>query len=116
MAVGSAIFKTRSLATDAVNGGKVHVNNDRPKPSRTVHLGDLLTIRRGPYESVIKVIGLSQQRGPASQAALLYEETEESRQRRETLVQQNKLQSAAPPRRPNKKERRDIIRFLHSED
>jgi ribosome-associated heat shock protein Hsp15 len=107
-------FKTRSLATEAVNGGKVQVNDVRAKPSRTVHVGDVLNIRRGAYEFLITVKGLSEQRGPASQAALLYEETPESRRRRETLALQRKWHNA-PERRPNKKERRDLIRFLNPE-
>jgi ribosome-associated heat shock protein Hsp15 len=112
-------FKTRSLAAEAVNGGKVHVNEARVKPARSVHRGDTLRIRRGPYEYVVVVRELSSQRGPASQAALLYEETLQSLQKRETLAAQRKLQTLQAPhpdRRPTKKERRHIIRFINQND
>lgn len=111
-------FKTRSLAAEAVSGGRVHVNQARAKPARVVRVDDTLTIRRGPYEYRVKVRSLSHQRGPASQAALLYEETAESRQRRETLAEQHRLQAVAPHpgRRPNKKDRRHIIRFTQRSD
>ncbi|MEE4377251.1 MAG: S4 domain-containing protein [Candidatus Competibacteraceae bacterium] len=108
-------FKTRSLAAEAVQGGKVHVNEGRAKPARLVRMGDVLNIRRGPYEYIVAVQGLSNQRGPASQAVLLYEETEQSRQQREAQAQQQKLQ-IQPTRRPNKKERRHLIRFLNQSD
>lgn len=110
-------FKTRSLATAAVNGGKVQVNGLRTKPAHAVHPGETLSIRRGPYEYVVVVKALSEQRGPASQAVLLYEETTESRERREILASQLRLQaSGAPPSgRPTKKDRRHIIRFIRQE-
>ncbi|NJN48027.1 MAG: RNA-binding protein [Candidatus Competibacteraceae bacterium] len=108
-------FKTRSLAAEAVQGGKVHVNEGRTKPARLVRMGDVLNIRRGPYEYIVTVQGLSNQRGPASQAVLLYEETEQSRQQREVQAQQQKLQ-IQPARRPNKKERRHLIRFLNQSE
>lgn len=111
-------FKTRTLAAEAVSGGKVHVNHARAKPARGLRSGDVLSIRRGPYEFVVEVRGLSEQRGPAHQAALLYEETAESRQRREALIEQRKLQALVAPlpeRRPNKRERRRIIRFTHQD-
>ncbi len=105
-------FKTRSLATDAINGGKVHVNEQRCKPSREVHLGDKLTILTGFVERTVLVQGLSRQRGPATVAVTLYEETAESIQRREREAELRK-QNAAPlePFRPNKKDRRLIHRF-----
>src|SRR6266568_8009783 len=76
-------FKTRSLAADAVTGGKIDVNGARAKPSRIMRLGDKLNIRRGPYEWTVVVKGLAKLRGPAPEAQLLYEETEESVRRRE---------------------------------
>ncbi len=112
-------FKTRSLAAEAVNGGKVHVNNSRVKPARAVHVGEILTISRGSYEYEVVVRGLSSQRGPASQAVLLYEETVESLRKREILAAQARLQALAtlhPSRRPNKRDRRRIIRFTQQED
>jgi ribosome-associated heat shock protein Hsp15 len=107
-------FKTRMLAAEAISGGKVHVNKDRVKPAHILRPGEILTIRRGPYEYEVVVRGLSRQRGPASQAALLYEETPGSVQRREALASQAKLHALTAPhpsRRPNKRDRRRIIRF-----
>jgi len=72
-------FKTRSLAAEAVEGGKVRLNGNRAKPGRAVRVGDEVAIRRGPYQWVIKVRALSLKRGPAPQAQSLYSETEESR-------------------------------------
>jgi ribosome-associated heat shock protein Hsp15 len=112
-------FKTRSLAAAAVSGGKVHVNAARVKPAHAVRLGETLSIRRGPDEYVVVVKGLSRIRGPAAQAALLYEETPPSIQRREALVAERRLQVAPvpyPSRRPNKKDRRQIIRFTRQTD
>src|SRR5262247_2286057 len=71
-------FKTRSLAAEAVAGGKIDVNGARPKPSRIMRIGDQLSIRRGPYEWTVVVKGLAKLRGPAPEAQLLYEETENS--------------------------------------
>jgi ribosome-associated heat shock protein Hsp15 len=107
-------FKTRSLAADAVDGGKVYVNGARVKPARAVRVGDELRIRQGPHELTVIVRALSDRRGPAAQAQQLYEETRESRQARELLAEQLRLQSV--PRfdrkgRPTKKARRQIARF-----
>jgi ribosome-associated heat shock protein Hsp15 len=107
-------FKTRSLAAEAISGGKIHVNGDRVKPARAVKIGDALTIRRGRDEYVVIVQGLSEKRGPAKEAVLLYEETSQSREKREALAEQRKLEAMAGPqtaRRPDKKARRQIIRF-----
>ena len=79
-------FKTRSLATEAVSGGKVHVNDARVKPARAVQIGDTLDIRRGPYTATVVVKALSERRGPASQAVTLYEETQDSIDKREQLA------------------------------
>lgn len=109
-------FKTRALATEAISGGHVHLNGNRPKPSRTLQVGDALTIRKGQEEFEVVVRELSQKRGPASVAQQLYEESEESRQQREELREQRRLQAAAAPhpsRRPDKKGRRKIIRFIN---
>ena len=112
-------FKTRSLAAAAISGGKVHVNATRVKPAHVVHMGAILSIRCGPYEYVVVVQGLSRARGPASQAALLYEETPQSLQRREAVAAERRLQAAAVPYpsvRPTKKGRRQIIRFTRQTD
>lgn len=107
-------FKTRSLAADAVSGGKIEVNGDRAKPSRIVRAGDKLTIRRGPYEWTILVKEVAHLRRPASQAQQLYEETEESARKREAFIAQLKLERPPKfdaPGRPSKKDRRAISRF-----
>jgi ribosome-associated heat shock protein Hsp15 len=107
-------FKTRSLAADAVTGGKIEVNGVRAKPSRTMRLGDKLNIRRGPYEWTVVVKGLAKLRGPAAKAQLLYEETEESIRKRETASAQFKFQRPPEfniPGRPSKKDRRAVLRF-----
>lgn len=107
-------FKTRSLAAEAVTGGKVHVNSTRVKPARAVRIGDEISVRRGPYEWIVIVCGVSIKRGPASEAQLLYEETEESKQNRQALAEQLHAQGAGRPGlmgRPTKKARREIIRF-----
>lgn len=107
-------FKTRALAADAVEGGKVHLNGARVKPAKTVHIGDILAIRIGRFEFVVVVRGLSARRGPASEAAKLYEETGESRAAREALAQQLKAEAIPGMERkgrPTKRDRRVIHRF-----
>lgn len=107
-------FKTRSLASVAVDGGKVQVAGERVKPAKTVRPGDEVRVRLGPYEHVVIVRATAERRGPASVAATLYEETEASRAAREKLHWQ--LHSAAPAMdpekgRPTKRDRRDLQRF-----
>lgn len=112
-------FKTRALATEAISGGHVQLNGQRPKPARAVQLGDELVIRKGQEEFRLVVRGLSARRGPASVAQQLYEESEESRARREELREQRRLLAAAAPhpaKRPDKKGRRKIIRFINKYD
>lgn len=107
-------YKTRALAAEAVEGGKVQVNGDRPKRARPLQVGDEIRLRLGPYEHVVTVRGLSDRRGPASQAAGLYEETQASREAREALsVQLKSLHSLFGPDkgRPTKKDRREIERL-----
>ncbi len=107
-------FKTRSLAAEAVTGGKVEIDGGRAKPSRTVRAGDTLTIRRGPYEWIIIVKDVARLRGPAPQAQLLYAETEESARKRALLAAQLQLERPpefAAPGRPTKRDRRDMSRF-----
>ncbi len=109
-------FKTRALASEAINGGKVHLNGTRSKPSKTVQVGDKLTIKRTPYEHAITVCKINKFRRPAKEAILLYEESEESQKARDTLAIQLKLQASLMPQpthRPTKKERRKIIRFTN---
>ena len=107
-------FKTRTLAAEAVAGGKIEINGERAKPSRIVRAGDKLCVRRGAYEWIVIVQDLSPLRGPAALAKLLYDETEDSKQKREAAIAQMKLER--PPGfdttgRPSKKDRRAIGRF-----
>ena len=107
-------FKTRSVARDAVSGGKVHLNGNRAKPGRTLNLGDELRIQRGKDEYTITVVELSARRGPAAMAQTLYEESEENRILREQLAEKRKLeykQHATRERRPDKRQRRRLVRF-----
>jgi ribosome-associated heat shock protein Hsp15 len=107
-------FKTRALAAEAVAGGKVEVNGDRPKRARPLQVGDELRIRLGPYEHIVTVRALSDRRGPATQAAGLYQETEASRSAREARALQLKsLHSlfGSEKGRPTKKDRREIERL-----
>jgi len=107
-------FKSRSLAVEAVTSGKVDVNGGRVKPAHEVKPGDAVRVRLGPYDHVLTVRATSDRRGPAAQAALLYEETAESRAAREKLRWQ--LKHAAPVMepgtgRPTKKDRRKLGRL-----
>jgi ribosome-associated heat shock protein Hsp15 len=108
-------FKTRSLATDAVAGGKVEVNGERAKPAKLVQRGDEVRLRLGPYEHVMLVTGLAERRGPASVAAGLFEERGESRAARERVAEQLRLGAAAwatdDKSRPTKRDRRALDRF-----
>lgn len=104
-------YKTRSLAAEAIAGGKVQVNGDRVKRAKPVQIGDEVRIRQGPYEHLILVKAVSDRRGPASAAAELYEEKPESVAAREAMAIQLKSLHAAfvPDRgRPTKKDRREI--------
>jgi ribosome-associated heat shock protein Hsp15 len=111
-------FKTRALAAEAVEGGKVELNGEKPKRAKQVRPGDQLRLRLGPYEHLLTVRAVSERRGPASVAVSLYQEDPEGRRRRELLAEQHRL---APPAfdfgegKPSKKQRRDIRR-LRGED
>ena len=112
-------FKTRSVAREAVSGGKVHLNGNRAKPGRSLNVGDELRIQRGEEEYIISVVELSVRRGPAVVARTLYEESEESRIKREQLAEKRKLehqQHATRERRPDKRQRRRIVRFKQKMD
>ena len=109
-------FKTRNLAADAVNGGKVHVNGQRCKPSRDLRVGDVVTITKDQNQWEIRVTDLNKQRRPAKEAATLYSEDEASVNKRLEQIELRKQQQALMPasereRRPNKKQRRQIHRF-----
>jgi len=109
-------FKTRSLATEAVTGGKVDVNGERAKPAKAIKPGDEVRLRVGPYEYILIVHALGERRGSAAVAQTLYEETEASIREREKLAAQLKLAPAPfvfeEKGRPTKKDRRDLARFI----
>ena len=106
-------YKTRSMAADAVTGGKVELNGDRVKPAKNVKTGDELKIRLGVYEHVITVRGLSERRGPAVAAQALYAETEASAAARAKLAERMKYEMPmeVDSGRPSKKDRRDLRKF-----
>ena len=107
-------FRTRSLAAEAVAGGKVQVNGERAKPAKSVRPGDEVRVRIGPYEHTVHVDGTAERRGPAAAAARLFTETSASVDARAKLHWQ--LTSATPSLdpekgRPSKRDRREIERF-----
>jgi ribosome-associated heat shock protein Hsp15 len=110
-------FKTRALAVEAIEGGRIAVNGERAKPAKAVRVGDTLVIRRPPFEQAVAVKALSEKRGGAPEAQKLYEETAESRAKREALAAE--MKAAPPPAfkgRPTKKTRRDYLKWLYSQD
>jgi ribosome-associated heat shock protein Hsp15 len=105
------LVKTRALAVEAVKSGRVHVNGRRIKPSREIRPGDRLEITIGQVRLCVVVSGTAQRRGPAREAALLYEETAESREARERLAAERRLtmpQGARQGARPTKRDRRRL--------
>ena len=111
-------FKTRALASAAVSGGHVQVGGSRVKPSRNVQVGNKLQIRRGEELFEIDVLALSEHRGPAKEAALLYAETEESQAKREAARELRKQVGgpmARPEGRPDKRDRKKIRQFILKE-
>ncbi len=107
-------FKTRSLAADAVDGGKVRVDGDRAKPAKEVKIGMLIAIRNKDFEIECEVIGLSNIRRGAPEAALLYTETEASKTKRENTKVTREADHAVRERgagRPTKRQLRDIKKF-----
>ncbi len=107
-------YKSRSLAGQAVAGGKVHVNGERVKPARAIGPGDRLSITRGPQSLEIIVLALPERRGPAAESQRCYEETVASIARREKLKEQHALAAALTPRprgRPQKHERRLLVKL-----
>lgn len=114
------IYKTRSMAAQAVSGGKIHVNGARIKPARMVQTGDELRIRRGEIEFTIVVQGVTDKRRPAREAQLLYAETEASLLQREVMREQKRLEAAGrmygPMKRPDKRARRQIRSFTRKDE
>jgi ribosome-associated heat shock protein Hsp15 len=108
-------FKTRALAVEAIEGGKILVAGERVKPAKLVQAGDVVSVRLGPYEHVVTVRATSERRGPASVAATLYEETGTSRAAREKLAEQLRMAPAAfvyeEKGRPTKRDRRELDKF-----
>lgn len=107
-------YKTRSLAREMIEGGKVHYNGQRSKPSKLVELDAELTLRQGNDERTVIVTALSDKRGPAEVAQQLYSETATSIEKREKVAlarKMNALTMPHPDRRPDKKERRDLMKF-----
>ena len=111
-------YKTRAFAREMIDGGKVHYNGQRSKPSKLVETGALITLRQGNDQRTVIVREISEQRRPASEAAALYEETAESIARRESIAlarKMNALSMPNPERRPDKKERRDLMKFKYGD-
>ena len=107
-------YKTRSIAKAMIEGGKVHYNGQRAKVSKAVEIGAMLKLRQGNEEKEVIVTALSDQRRGAPEAQLLYQETEESVKRREAIAfarKANALSMPHPECRPNKKERRELVKF-----
>ena len=105
------LVKTRALAVEAIKGGRVEVNGERAKPSKDVRPGDRVELSSGPLRRTVLVRATSVRRGPASEAALLYEETPESVAARERLAAERRLAGATGARggpRPTKRDRRRI--------
>jgi ribosome-associated heat shock protein Hsp15 len=110
-------YKTRAIAKQAIEGGKVQCEGARSKPSKEITIGTVITLRQGFDEKVVVVAGLSEQRRNAPEAQALYEETKESIAKRELFAEQRKSQPNhwPSPSKPNKKERRMIHRFKQGE-
>jgi len=110
-------FKTRQLAAEAIRAGKIKVDGIRVKPARSVRTGDVYTITHSPFAYTITVKSLADRRGPASEAAKLYEENPQSIAARTLLQEQLKLHNNLTPRsqgRPTKRERRKLVKFTRN--
>jgi ribosome-associated heat shock protein Hsp15 len=112
-------FRTRNIAIDAINGGKVHVNGHRSKPAKAVNIGDEIIISKGAFKHTVIILALSDKRGPASIAQTLYEESLQSIENRKAIADNLSLQrvpGSSPIRgRPTKKSRRQIVRFTRQD-
>ncbi len=107
-------YKTRSLATAAIGGGKVHLNAERVKPAHRVRIGDRLSLSLEGIIAEFEVLGLPQRRGPAPEAQTQYLETPDSAQRRKLLREQQRLAHMSRPQsdaRPDKRDRRRLMRL-----
>ena len=111
-------YKTRALAREMIEGGKVHYNGQRTKPSKLVEVNAEIKLRQGNDDRTLIVLGVTAQRRAAPEAQLLYEETAASIENREKVALARKTQSLTmphPDRRPDKKERRNLIKFKYGE-
>lgn len=110
-------FKTRAIAREMIAGGKVHYNQQRCKPSKSVEIGALINFWQGNVPREVRVVQLSDKRSSAPIAQTLYEETEASLHKRAMMAEQRRLEPkpVAPPRRPDKKQRRQILQFKHQQ-
>jgi len=107
-------YKSRVLASDAVAGGKVHVNGERVKPARGLVIGDRLRITQSPFVVELIVRALPTRRGPSTEAQACYQETAQSIAQRQRLKEQHALAAAFAPRpasRPNKRDRRRLLKL-----
>ena len=108
------LFKSRSLAAEAVSGGKVHLNGSRVRPSHDVRPGDLVSFSRSSVDFECHVTAILKRRGPAREAVGCYAETDDSRERREQHAQRLRLAAALTPHpeeRPDKHQRRELRRL-----
>lgn len=111
-------FKTRSLAAQAVTGGKVHLNGERVKPAHIVRVGDRISLNIEGMTAEFDVLGIPQRRGPAPEARTHYAETPESAERRAALREQRRLADLSRPKpdsRPDKRDRRRLLRLQRGE-
>jgi ribosome-associated heat shock protein Hsp15 len=111
-------FKTRSLAAQAVSGGKVHVNGERVKAAHNVRIGDRISLNLQGTVAEFDVLGLPVRRGPAPEAQSHYAETPESAERRTRVREQQRLADLTRPRpdtRPDKRDRRRLVKFQRGE-
>lgn len=112
-------YKTRAIAREMIEGGKVHYNGQRSKPSKLVEVAAELTLRQGNDERTVIIQAVTDKRGPATEAQQLYRETEQSIEKREQMAlarKMNALSMPHPDRRPDKKERRDLMKFKNFGD
>ncbi|WP_113632646.1 ribosome-associated heat shock protein Hsp15 [Pectobacterium peruviense] len=111
-------YKTRAIAREMIDGGKVHYNGQRGKPSKQVELNAEIKLRQGNDERTVIIVAVSGQRRSAAEAQALYQETAASIEKREKVAQARKMNALTmphPDRRPDKKERRDLIKFKYSD-
>lgn len=108
-------YKTRTIAKEMIDGGKVHYNGNRTKPNKSVDIGATIKLRQGNEEKEVKVTALSEQRRGAAEAQQLYSETEQSIQLREKNALARKMNVIPSDHKPNKKERRELIKFKNQE-